>query len=143
MLSGNGGVAHDHVVRFVFADGSLGFSQYELARPGVNRIDRQQATDRVSSESWHCPQRLTLNSRALVARNHYQLARRGKRPLLTTLDAHQIRRLLFAKQPRIMGSPLNVLFITADQWRGDCPSVLDHPFVRPPNLDAFAADRVL
>ena len=42
-----------------------------------------------------------------------------------------------------MESPLNVLFITADQWRGDCLSALDHPIVRTPNLDALAADGVL
>ena len=42
-----------------------------------------------------------------------------------------------------MGSPLNVLFITADQWRGECLSALDHPVVRTPNLDALAADGVL
>ena len=42
-----------------------------------------------------------------------------------------------------MGSPLNVLFITADQWRGDCLSALDHPVVRTPNLDALASEGVL
>ena len=42
-----------------------------------------------------------------------------------------------------MGSQLNVLFITADQWRGDCLSALRHPIVRTPNLDALAADGVL
>jgi arylsulfatase A-like enzyme len=42
-----------------------------------------------------------------------------------------------------MASPLNVLFITADQWRGDCLSALKHPIVRTPNLDALAADGVL
>ena len=42
-----------------------------------------------------------------------------------------------------MASPLNVLFITADQWRGDCLSALGHPVVRTPNLDALAADGVL
>ena len=42
-----------------------------------------------------------------------------------------------------MESPLNVLFITADQWRGDCLSALGHPMVRTPNLDALAAEGVL
>ncbi len=42
-----------------------------------------------------------------------------------------------------MASPLNVLFITADQWRGDCLSALNHPVVRTPNLDALAAEGVL
>jgi arylsulfatase A-like enzyme len=42
-----------------------------------------------------------------------------------------------------MSSPLNVLFITADQWRGDCLSALDHPVVRTPNLDSLAAEGVL
>jgi arylsulfatase A-like enzyme len=42
-----------------------------------------------------------------------------------------------------MASPPNVLFITADQWRGDCLSALSHPVVRTPYLDALAADGVL
>ena len=42
-----------------------------------------------------------------------------------------------------MAEPLNVLFITADQWRGDCLSALGHPMVRTPNLDALAAEGVL
>jgi arylsulfatase A-like enzyme len=33
----------------------------------------------------------------------------------------------------------NVLFITADQWRGDCLGVAGHPVVRTPNLDRLAA----
>ena len=36
----------------------------------------------------------------------------------------------------------NVLFITADQWRGDCLSALGH-LVQTPNLDALAEDGVL
>jgi len=36
----------------------------------------------------------------------------------------------------------NILFITADQWRAECLSVLGHR-VRTPNLDALAADGVL
>lgn len=42
-----------------------------------------------------------------------------------------------------MPAPLNVLFITADQWRGECLSALAHPMVRTPHLDALAADGVL
>ena len=42
-----------------------------------------------------------------------------------------------------MPSPLNILFITADQWRGDCLSALGHSTVRTPNLDALAAEGVL
>ncbi len=38
--------------------------------------------------------------------------------------------------------PRNVLFITADQWRGDCLSCLGH-LVETPNLDALAAEGVL
>ena len=38
---------------------------------------------------------------------------------------------------------LNVLFITADQWRGDCLSALGHPCVRTPNLDRLAESGVL
>ncbi len=36
----------------------------------------------------------------------------------------------------------NLLFITADQWRGDCLSCLGH-LVKTPNLDALAAQGVL
>jgi arylsulfatase A-like enzyme len=42
-----------------------------------------------------------------------------------------------------MATPLNVLIITADQWRGDCLSALGHPVVRTPHLDALAAEGVL
>ena len=38
---------------------------------------------------------------------------------------------------------LNILFITADQWRADCLSAVGHPIVRTPNLDALAAEGVL
>jgi arylsulfatase A-like enzyme len=41
-----------------------------------------------------------------------------------------------------MSKPLNILFITADQWRGECLSALGHP-VRTPNLDALAREGVL
>ncbi len=37
----------------------------------------------------------------------------------------------------------NLLFITTDQWRAECLSLLDHPVVKTPNLDALAADGVL
>ncbi|MDP6352658.1 MAG: alkaline phosphatase family protein [Alphaproteobacteria bacterium] len=37
----------------------------------------------------------------------------------------------------------NVLFIIADQWRGDTLGVLGHPCVRTPNLDRLAAEGVL
>ncbi len=33
----------------------------------------------------------------------------------------------------------NVLFITVDQWRGDCLSVAGHPVVQTPSLDRLAA----
>ena len=42
-----------------------------------------------------------------------------------------------------MAKPLNVLFITADQWRAECLSALDHPTVRTPHLDALAREGVL
>ncbi|HUI48211.1 MAG TPA: alkaline phosphatase family protein [Acidimicrobiia bacterium] len=32
----------------------------------------------------------------------------------------------------------NILFITADQWRGDCLGAAGHPVVRTPNLDGLA-----
>lgn len=38
---------------------------------------------------------------------------------------------------------LNILFITADQWRGECLSALGHETVMTPHLDALAADGVL
>jgi arylsulfatase A-like enzyme len=37
----------------------------------------------------------------------------------------------------------NVLFITFDQWRGDCLSSAGHPLLRTPHLDALAADGAL
>ncbi len=42
-----------------------------------------------------------------------------------------------------MAPPRNVLFITVDQWRGDCLSALGHPVVQTPALDALAARGVL
>ncbi len=41
-----------------------------------------------------------------------------------------------------MAPPTNVLFITADQWRGDCLGAAGHPVVRTPNLDRLAAGGV-
>ena len=38
---------------------------------------------------------------------------------------------------------MNILFITADQWRAECLSVLDHPVVRTPNIDQLAKEGVL
>ena len=38
---------------------------------------------------------------------------------------------------------MNILFITADQWRAECLSALDHPQVKTPNLDALAAEGLL
>ncbi|MDH3536020.1 MAG: alkaline phosphatase family protein [Gammaproteobacteria bacterium] len=38
---------------------------------------------------------------------------------------------------------MNILFITADQWRGECLSALGHPHVKTPNLDALAQQGVL
>jgi len=37
----------------------------------------------------------------------------------------------------------NVLFITADQWRGECLSALGHPVVKTPHLDGLATDGTL
>jgi arylsulfatase A-like enzyme len=37
---------------------------------------------------------------------------------------------------------MNILFITADQWRGSATGYAGHPHVRTPNLDALAADGV-
>ncbi len=41
-----------------------------------------------------------------------------------------------------MSAPMNILFITADEWRGECLSALGHPHVKTPHLDALAADGV-
>jgi len=38
---------------------------------------------------------------------------------------------------------MNILFITADQWRGECLSAIGHPVVKTPNLDALAAEGLL
>lgn len=38
------------------------------------------------------------------------------------------------------GKRRNILFITADQWRGECLSILNHVCVKTPNLDALARD---
>jgi arylsulfatase A-like enzyme len=38
---------------------------------------------------------------------------------------------------------MNLLFITADQWRGECLSALGHPCLRTPHLDALAGRGVL
>ncbi len=37
----------------------------------------------------------------------------------------------------------NVLFITVDQWRGDCLSVLGHPVLGTPTLDRLAEEGTL
>jgi arylsulfatase A-like enzyme len=37
----------------------------------------------------------------------------------------------------------NVLFITADQWRGEALGAVGHPCIKTPNLDRLAADGVL
>jgi len=37
---------------------------------------------------------------------------------------------------------MNILFITADQWRGECLSMLGHPVVKTPCLDSLAKDSV-
>lgn len=42
-----------------------------------------------------------------------------------------------------MTKPINVLLITADQWRAECLSALGHPTVKTPTLDALAAEGVL
>ncbi|NDB00500.1 MAG: sulfatase, partial [Betaproteobacteria bacterium] len=42
-----------------------------------------------------------------------------------------------------MSRPRKVLFISADQWRGECLSALGHGVLKTPHLDALAADGVL
>ncbi len=41
-----------------------------------------------------------------------------------------------------MTQPLDILFVTADQWRGECLSQLGHPVVKTPHLDALAREGV-
>jgi len=41
-----------------------------------------------------------------------------------------------------MNAPRNVLYLTVDQWRGDCLGVAGHPCVRTPNLDRLAGEGV-
>jgi arylsulfatase A-like enzyme len=36
-----------------------------------------------------------------------------------------------------------VLYISVDQWRGECLGAVGHPLVKTPHLDALAADSVL
>ncbi len=43
----------------------------------------------------------------------------------------------------VMPPHRNVLFVTLDQWRGDCLSALGHPVVETPTLDALAGRGVL
>lgn len=43
----------------------------------------------------------------------------------------------------IVANRPNILLITADQWRGDCLSAVNHPLVKTPNLDRLAATGVL
>lgn len=38
---------------------------------------------------------------------------------------------------------MNILFITADQWRGDCISSVGHPCIKTPNFDRLIEDSVL
>ncbi len=42
-----------------------------------------------------------------------------------------------------MSDKLDIIFITADQWRGECLSLLGHPMVKTPNLDALAGEGTL
>ena len=38
---------------------------------------------------------------------------------------------------------MNVLFIMADQWRGECLSALGHPVLKTPNFDQLASNGVI
>lgn len=42
-----------------------------------------------------------------------------------------------------MKPPRKILFISADQWRGECLSALGHPVLKTPHLDALAAEATL
>lgn len=50
--------------------------------------------------------------------------------------------LLFSKEEMFLRKP-NVLLILCDQFRKDCLSILGHPTVRTPHLDALAAQGTL
>lgn len=54
---------------------------------------------------------------------------------------------LASAAPAVLGraadAPPNVLFVTADQMRGDCIASLGHPNARTPNLDRMAREGVL
>ena len=58
-------------------------------------------------------------------------------PGVTTESDSRFPRSAFPWHPDV-----NVLFITADQWRGDCLGAAAHPVVRTPNLDRLAAGGV-
>jgi arylsulfatase A-like enzyme len=49
----------------------------------------------------------------------------------------------FNHGPAKKGRRPNVLFITCDQWRGDCLSAAGHAVVRTPNADALAREGTL
>jgi len=42
-----------------------------------------------------------------------------------------------------MGEIRNILFVTFDQWRGDCLSAMGHKVIRTPVLDSLAQDGIL
>ena len=52
---------------------------------------------------------------------------------------HRIQNLI--QEPTLRD--MNILFITADQWRAECLSILGHPVIKTPNLDALALDGIL
>ena len=71
-------------------------------------------------------------------------------PLLPTVSArHQPdyygrqRRDDAVSEALTMTKRRNILFITADQWRGDCLGANGHPVLKTPNLDKLAADGTL
>jgi len=41
------------------------------------------------------------------------------------------------------GQPMNLIVITSDEMRGDCPSFMGNPDCRTPHLDAFAEEGVV
>jgi len=47
------------------------------------------------------------------------------------------------KGPSVHDTPRNVLFITVDQWRGDCLGAMAHPCLRTPRLDQLAREGCL
>src|SRR5687767_14027920 len=102
----------------------------------------------VTAASRNCSRRSCVEARRRRSRVIGHPSSRPDRPTLPRRAPARERRRWPARLGRYMRAGAlvpagNVLFITVDQWRGDCLSALDHPVVRTPTLDALAAGGVL